>query len=43
MLKAGDPAPDFSAPAADGRAVSLADYRGRNLILYFFPKASTPG
>ena len=43
MLSEGDKAPDFSATADDGRTVSLADYRGKNLILYFFPKANTPG
>jgi peroxiredoxin Q/BCP len=41
VLKKGDPAPDFHAPADNGKAVSLADYRGRNLILYFYPKADT--
>jgi thioredoxin-dependent peroxiredoxin len=43
MLSEGDKAPDFSAAADDGRTVSLADYRGKDLILYFFPKANTPG
>ncbi len=43
MLKKGDPAPDFQATADDGKTVSLADYRGRNLILYFYPKADTTG
>jgi peroxiredoxin Q/BCP len=42
-LKVGDPAPDFRLPADDGRMVTLADYRGRWLALYFFPKALTPG
>jgi peroxiredoxin Q/BCP len=42
-LKTGDAAPDFCATADDGSTVSLADFRGRNLILYFFPKANTPG
>jgi peroxiredoxin len=37
-----DPAPDF-AGKADGRVVRLSDYRGRYLVLYFFPKAFTPG
>ena len=41
MLKKGDPPPDFHATADDGKALSLADYRGRNLILYFYPKADT--
>lgn len=43
MLKKDDPAPDFHAMADDGKTVSLADYRGRNLILYFYPKADTTG
>ncbi len=43
MLKEGDTAPDFRATADDGRTVSLADYRGKNLILYFYPKANTSG
>jgi len=43
MLKEGDKAPDFRATADDGNPVSLADFHGKNLILYFFPKANTPG
>lgn len=43
MLKEGDKAPDFRLPADDGKEISLADYRGKNVILYFFPKADTPG
>lgn len=43
MLKEGDQAPDFSVTADDGKKVSLADYRGRNLVLYFYPKADTTG
>jgi peroxiredoxin Q/BCP len=42
-LKEGDPAPEFSAPASNGTTVSLADYRGKNVILYFYPKDDTPG
>jgi peroxiredoxin Q/BCP len=42
-LKAGDPAPDFSAKTTDGRAVSLKDYRGGKLVLYFYPRDDTPG
>lgn len=42
-LKVGDPAPEFRLAADDGRMVGLADYRGRWLVLYFFPKAMTPG
>ena len=42
-LKPGDPAPAFTLPDADGNPVSLADYRGRRVILYAYPAASTPG
>ena len=43
QLKAGDPAPDFTLPDADGRPVSLKDFRGRRVIVYFYPAALTPG
>lgn len=43
MLKEGDQAPEFRATADDGKTVSLADYRGKNLVLYFYPKADTTG
>jgi len=43
MLKEGDAAPKFSVTADDGKKVSLADYKGQNLILYFYPKANTTG
>ncbi len=42
-LAVGDDAPAFSLPDADGNTVSLADYRGRKVIVYFYPAASTPG
>ncbi|HEY2205994.1 MAG TPA: thioredoxin-dependent thiol peroxidase [Pseudonocardia sp.] len=42
-LEPGDAAPAFSLPDADGRTVSLADYRGRRVIVYAYPAASTPG
>ena len=42
-LDVGDTAPAFSLADADGNTVSLADYRGRKLIVYFYPAASTPG
>ena len=42
-LKAGDPAPDFSAPATDGSMLRLADFRGRKLVMYFYPMDDTPG
>ncbi|ORV14114.1 thioredoxin-dependent thiol peroxidase [Mycobacterium celatum] len=42
-LQPGDKAPAFSLPDADGNAVSLADYRGRRVVVYFYPAALTPG
>ena len=42
-LSAGDAAPDFTLSDADGKQVSLRDYRGRTVIVYFYPAASTPG
>ncbi|CAM3035452.1 thioredoxin-dependent thiol peroxidase [Skermania piniformis] len=42
-LEVGAPAPAFTLPDADGNEVSLADYRGRKVIVYFYPAASTPG
>ena len=42
-LLAGTQAPDFALLDADGQKVSLADYRGRNVIVYFYPEAATPG
>lgn len=42
-LQAGDSAPEFSLPDADGKEVSLADHRGRKAIVYFYPAAMTPG
>jgi peroxiredoxin Q/BCP len=39
----GDPAPAFEMPASGGRTVRLADYAGKPLLLYFYPKADTPG
>jgi peroxiredoxin Q/BCP len=42
-LAPGDTAPDFTLQDADGKPVSLADHRGRNTIVYFYPAALTPG
>ncbi len=42
-LAPGDPAPDFTLSDADGNPVSLSGFRGRRVILYFYPAASTPG
>jgi peroxiredoxin Q/BCP len=43
MLKEGDRAPEFEAFTDEGEPISLADFRGKHVILYFFPKANTPG
>jgi peroxiredoxin Q/BCP len=42
-LAAGDPAPDFTLPDADGKPVSLSDFRGRRVVVYCYPAAGTPG
>jgi thioredoxin-dependent peroxiredoxin len=42
-LTPGDQAPDFTLPDADGNPVSLSSYRGRQVIVYFYPAAMTPG
>jgi len=42
-LQPGDPAPPFSLPDQDGMTVSLADFAGRKLLIYFYPKANTTG
>jgi len=42
-LKAGDKAPNFSAKDEQGNTISLADYKGKKLVVFFYPKASTPG
>ena len=42
-LSPGDPAPDFTLTSDTGEKVSLADLRGRNVIVYFYPAAMTPG
>jgi peroxiredoxin Q/BCP len=42
-LEAGDPAPDFSLLDQDGERHKLADYRGRTVVLYFYPRDDTPG
>ena len=43
MLKVGDPAPLFAAPSDSGQSLSLKDFRGKRVILYFYPKDNTPG
>ena len=42
-LQVGDLAPDFTATTDDGATVSLSDYRGKRVVLYFYPKDDTPG
>lgn len=42
-LKPGDPAPEFSGTTTEGKPVSLKDYRGRKLVMYFYPMDDTPG
>lgn len=42
-LKAGDLAPEFTAASSGGSVVSLSDFKGRNVILYFYPRDDTPG
>jgi peroxiredoxin Q/BCP len=43
MPATGEPAPEFVLPSQDGSAVSLKDFRGRWVVLYFYPKDNTPG
>jgi peroxiredoxin Q/BCP len=43
ILAPGDTAPELTLPDADGNPVSLADYRGRSVVVYFYPAAGTPG
>ncbi len=43
MLQPGDTAPDFTLPDQDGNPVSLSQFRGRKVVLYFYPKDNTPG
>lgn len=43
MIDAGETMPDMELVAADGSPVKISDYRGKKLVLFFYPKASTPG
>ena len=43
MLEAGEEAPDFALPDQDGRQVKLSELRGETVVLYFYPRADTPG
>ncbi|MQM40454.1 putative peroxiredoxin bcp [wastewater metagenome] len=42
-VEVGQTAPDFTLKASDGKEVSLSDFRGKNVVLYFYPKDMTPG
>ena len=42
-LEPGKKAPDFSLPDEEGRPVRLSDYKGKRVVVFFYPKASTPG
>jgi peroxiredoxin Q/BCP len=42
-MQVNDKAPEFTLPDEDGKDVSLKDLRGKNVILFFFPRANTPG
>lgn len=42
-LSIGDTVPDIEIPATGGRTLKTSDFRGQNLVIYFYPKASTPG
>jgi peroxiredoxin Q/BCP len=43
MLKIGQKAPEFTLPSEEGKEVSLKDFLGRRVLIFFFPKANTPG
>ncbi len=43
MLKVGDPAPDFTLLTHEGQSISLSSLRGHKVLLWFYPKADTPG
>tara|TARA_B100001123_G_C14906775_1_gene866080 strand:+ start:163 stop:297 length:135 start_codon:yes stop_codon:yes gene_type:complete len=43
LLNVGDKAPEFSLPDSENNLVSLSDFKGRKVVLWFFPKANTPG
>ena len=43
MIEIGTPAPDFTLPTDDGTEVTLSSFRGKKVVLYFYPKDNTPG
>ena len=42
-LKVGQKAPDFTLEAGDGKKVKLSDFKGKKIVLYFYPRDNTPG
>lgn len=42
-MEVNDKAPEFSLPNEERKTITLKDYRGKNVVLFFYPKASTPG
>jgi peroxiredoxin Q/BCP len=42
-MEVNDKAPVFSLPNEEGKTITLKDYRGKNVVLFFYPKANTPG
>tara|TARA_Y100000816_G_scaffold107800_1_gene75182 strand:+ start:246 stop:377 length:132 start_codon:yes stop_codon:yes gene_type:complete len=43
MIKVGQKAPNFNLPNQNGKDISLSDFLGKKVVLWFFPKANTPG
>lgn len=43
MLKVGDKVPEFSSKDQDGNTINLSDYKGKKLVVFFYPRANTPG
>ncbi|MEB3103892.1 thioredoxin-dependent thiol peroxidase [Ferviditalea candida] len=43
QVQVGQPVPDFTLPGSNGKDVSLSDFRGKNVVIYFYPKDMTPG
>jgi thioredoxin-dependent peroxiredoxin len=43
MVEVGQPAPEFTLPDQEGKSVSLSDFRSQRVVVYFYPKADTPG
>ena len=43
MIKEGEKAPDFTLDSDDGKRISMSDFQGKNIVLYFYPKDNTPG